>query len=166
MVSDYTDAKTLLECFFRVDRQENTCKDKVGVGWGLSLAAWVSLPDTWHGLPLNSVRNWVENLCNKGHANSSLLYHGDFMDGSLHLWLWSMSWKNFSLGQLTERFNVVLSGSGLRYFKSESAARSIFHTVTLMTWWLYRPLSLSHGQCYAFANINIKLSWPKLCVEG
>ncbi len=46
MVSDYTGAKTLLECFFRVDRRENTCKDKVGVGGGLSLAAWVTLPDT------------------------------------------------------------------------------------------------------------------------
>lgn len=39
MVSSYSGAKTLLECFFRVDRRENTCKDMVVVGEGLSVAA-------------------------------------------------------------------------------------------------------------------------------
>lgn len=46
MVSGYRDAKTLLECFFRVNRRENTCKDKVGLGGGLNVAARVTLPYT------------------------------------------------------------------------------------------------------------------------
>lgn len=61
MVSSYSDAEPLLECFCRVARQENASKDKVAVGRGLSVAATVTVPDTWHGLPLNSMRNSVEN---------------------------------------------------------------------------------------------------------
>lgn len=61
-VSRFSKAETLLECFFRVDGRENTCKDKVGIGGGLSVAAWVTLPYTWHGLPSNCMRNSVENL--------------------------------------------------------------------------------------------------------
>lgn len=71
LVSSYSDAKILLECFFRVYRHENTCKGKVGVGGGLSMAARVTMPYTWHGLLLNSMRNSVENLCVRGHKNST-----------------------------------------------------------------------------------------------
>lgn len=46
MVSSYSDAKPLLECFFRVARQENACKDKAAVGRGLSVAGTVTVPDT------------------------------------------------------------------------------------------------------------------------
>lgn len=56
MVSSYSGAKTLLECFFRVTQQENTCKDKVQLGRGLSVAAWVTLPYTWHGLPWTEIK--------------------------------------------------------------------------------------------------------------
>lgn len=48
MVSSYSDAEPLLECFFRVARQENACKDKVAVGRGLAwqLQLQCPTPDT------------------------------------------------------------------------------------------------------------------------
>lgn len=41
-VSDYGGAQTLLECFSRVDRRENTCKDKAEAGRRLSLTGRVT----------------------------------------------------------------------------------------------------------------------------
>lgn len=41
-VSDYGGAQTLLECFFGVDRGENTCKDTAEVGRRLSLRGRVT----------------------------------------------------------------------------------------------------------------------------
>lgn len=56
-VSGFSVAKTLPECFFRRTQRENTSKDKVVLGGGLSMAAaWVTLPYTWHGLPLTEIK--------------------------------------------------------------------------------------------------------------
>lgn len=70
--------ETLLECFFRVDLWGNTCKDKAGVGRGLSVAARVTMPYTWHGLSPNSIRNSVESLQMKDHRKSVLFYSVHF----------------------------------------------------------------------------------------
>lgn len=76
MVSCYSDAKTLPECFCRVAHMQGQGRGR----WGLNVAAWITLPYTRHGPSLNSMRASEESLCFRLYGNSSWLCARDLTD--------------------------------------------------------------------------------------